>query len=155
PIRAKRSGPDEKHVQKDTYYIRRPGPQSAPPQSAAEWQQVIHRCVMSDRDALLDNLRAALTGETSRELDESLETRTANGEAEGLRRFKQVITEKSAAPTYARGCYSCAYLFGQRPEADMSSLLRELRAVEHQTGWPVWIMFDRAPIAPYPFDGLI
>jgi hypothetical protein len=155
PVRAKRDGPERKHVQKDTYYIRRPGPQSAPPQTADEWQQLIHRCVMTDRDWLLDNLRAALIGEASREPNPSLDDRTSSWEQECLKRFADIVAEKEAASTYALGYYTCAYAFGDRPSSTAKELLSALREAEHQTGWPAWIVFDRQPIAPYPIDGLV
>jgi uncharacterized protein (DUF1330 family) len=62
PIRAKRSGPNEKHVQKDKYYIRRPGPKSEPPQTAAEWSELINRCVLNNREEMLDTIRSILLG---------------------------------------------------------------------------------------------
>jgi len=155
PVRAKRDGPERKHVLKDTYYIRRPGPQSAPPQSASEWQQFIHRCVMADRDSLLDNLRAALSGEISRTAAPSLDETAAKWEGECIKRFKALVDQKQAQVTYERGYYSCSYVFGDRPHVDVAALLDALRAAERQTGWPVWIVFDRTPIAPYPMDGQI
>ncbi len=155
PVRAKRGGPDEKHVKKDVFYIRRPGPQSAPPQTAEEWNQLIHRCVMSDRDALLDNLRAALGGEPSREAEPTLEESTSTWERESLRRFESLIDEKGARDAYAKGYFTFAYAFADQPDTDSAGLLQHLRATEKQTGWPVWVVFDRAPIAPYPMDGLI
>jgi hypothetical protein len=156
PVRAKRDGPDRKHVQKDCYYIRRPGPQSAPPQSAAEWQALIHRCVMEDRNALLDNLRAALTGETSRvAVEPSLEERTLEWERECNERFSSLVKERGIAETYKLGHFTCTYSFSERPAIHSKEFLNALQEAEHQTGWPVWMVFQRAPIAPYSFDGVI
>jgi hypothetical protein len=155
PVRAKREGPEGKHVKKDAYYIRRPGPQSAPPQSAVEWDQLIHRCVMSHRDDLLDNLRAALSGELARRTEPTLEERAARWEAESLQRFGVVLNQKVAGRTYQLGYFTSAYVFGDRPGIDSSRLLEQLRLTEHQTGWPVWIVFDKPPLAPYPMDGLV
>src|SRR5260370_41892753 len=53
PIRSKRDDPERKHVRINTYYIRRPGPASEPPQSAREWDELIRRCVLSAREELL------------------------------------------------------------------------------------------------------
>ncbi len=155
PVRAKRDGPERKHVLKDTYYIRRPGPQSAPPQSASEWQQFIHRCVMADRDSLLDNLRAALSGESSRTAAPSLEETAAKWEGACIKRFNALVEQKQAQLPYLRGYYTCSYVFGESPSVDAAALLDALGAAERQTGWPVWIVFNREPIAPYPIDGEI
>lgn len=156
PVRAKRDGPDRKHVQKDCYYIRRPGPQSAPPQSAAEWQALIHRCVMEDRDALLDNLRAALAGEPSRvAVEPSLEERTMDWEGKCNERFASLIAERGIAETYKLGHFTCTYSFDERLAIESREFLNALREAERQTGWPVWMVFQRDPIAPYSYDGAI
>ena len=43
PIMAKRDGPNSAHVRQLTVYIRRPGPQSAPPQNANDWRDLFER----------------------------------------------------------------------------------------------------------------
>lgn len=45
PIMAKRDGPDGDHINQMMVYIRRPGPQSARPRSAAEWRTLFDRCL--------------------------------------------------------------------------------------------------------------
>jgi len=66
PICAKVNGPmDGKKVQgivQGQYYLRKAGPESAPIITAAEWSQVIRRCAMHDRAAILGALDAALRG---------------------------------------------------------------------------------------------
>lgn len=62
PIRSKCSGPGGKHVKKDTYYIRRPGPASAPVQTAREWDELIGRCLRCSKADLLDGIRQILHG---------------------------------------------------------------------------------------------
>jgi hypothetical protein len=155
PIRARRDGPDRKHVHMNEYYIRRPGPQSAPPQSAEEWQRLIHRCVLAEREMLLDNIRAALAGEEARRSEPSLEEKTAAWETESFHRFAERLRETKSEDTYRMGYYTFSYGFAQKPSLEGSKLVDALRSVERQTGWPVWIVFDREPIAPYPIDGVI
>ena len=62
PIRAKRDSPQRRHIRKDSYYIRRPGPKSETPQTGQEWDDFLRRCTLSDRDRLLEEFRRLLQG---------------------------------------------------------------------------------------------
>jgi len=52
PIRTKRSGPNNE-ISQNVYYIRRPGPNSEPPQTGLEWDELLQRC-QDNRDAELE-----------------------------------------------------------------------------------------------------
>lgn len=58
PIRADRC-PQGSGVT-EAYYIRRPGPESAPPQDAHDWEALIHRCLDNDHQRQLDGFRRIL-----------------------------------------------------------------------------------------------
>jgi len=157
PIRALRAGPGDKHVKANTYYIRRPGPSSAPPASAAEWEQLIKRCVLNHRDDLHDALRAVLSGEPTRAPHQSrtLEEATRLWRDKCRERFAALVSEAGTAATYSLGTFDCTYAFAQDPAVDAKDLRETLRSVERQTGWPVWIFLNPSELAPYAFEGLI
>ena len=54
PIRSTRGAANDEIV-RDRYYIRRPGPNSEPPQSGLEWDELLRRC-LANRDAELENM---------------------------------------------------------------------------------------------------
>jgi hypothetical protein len=56
PIRA-RGGPEGSRLADHCYYIRRPGPESAPPDSGHEWDELITRCVDNNRERQLEAFR--------------------------------------------------------------------------------------------------
>lgn len=56
PIRS-RGGPQGSRLTDHTYYVRRPGPESASPQDAGEWDALITRCVDNNRERQLDGFR--------------------------------------------------------------------------------------------------
>lgn len=56
PIRS-RGGPAGSRLTDHTYYIRRPGPESAPPQSGGEWQALMTRCVDNNVERQLESFR--------------------------------------------------------------------------------------------------
>lgn len=66
PICVKANGPDSgkkiEGVQQGTYYIRKPGPESAPIITATDWKDVIRRCALYERASILAALEHALAG---------------------------------------------------------------------------------------------
>jgi hypothetical protein len=70
PVCASRDGPHDQKgkpqgITAGTYYIRKPGPQSAPIVEASEWAPVIRRCALAERAAILGAIEVALKGEQS------------------------------------------------------------------------------------------
>jgi len=57
PIRSKKSGPSGSRLKVDVYYVRRPGPESAPPQSGREWDELLRRCLSAQREELVTSFR--------------------------------------------------------------------------------------------------
>jgi hypothetical protein len=43
-------------------YIRKPGPRSEEPQTREEWRVLLNRCVLAQREDMLDAIRAIVTG---------------------------------------------------------------------------------------------
>lgn len=61
PVCARKNGPNDERgrtqgISKGTHYIRKAGPVSAPIESPDEWQDIIRRCVLSDKSSLLGAL---------------------------------------------------------------------------------------------------
>jgi len=163
PIRAKRDGPNQRHVHINVYYIRRPGPKSETPQSAEEWNTLINRCIRNAREDLLDNIREILFGaglppgmlkpeEEKQRLNDWIKKSTS--------RWQSLIDEKLAAEKpsrYCHGVWIVAYsIMGDIKPRTASDLFDILRKIEgRETGWPPWWVPTRTEIAPYPYDGLI
>lgn len=159
PIRAVRSGPNENHVKKDTYYIRRPGPQSAPPQSAREWDALIRRCVLAGREQLIEDMRVLLS---AREFTISEEAEVESGQraqddlqawiTESRSRLEELVSQRYGEEKnpYRLGTYTVAYLvegdFESLPPARLRDALARVEG--HETGLPAWWLPSRGPIAP-------
>jgi len=56
PIRS-RGGPEGSRLSDHQYYIRRPGAESAPPDNAREWDELIARCVENHHERQLESFR--------------------------------------------------------------------------------------------------
>ena len=165
PIRAKKDGPNGKHVHQNAYYIRRPGPRSEQPASGREWDELIGRCLRTSRNDLLDNIRAIL--EAPRAFPKGIEGSTANlasvlaawaeqsfARADGLAADLMAKTDRTP---YVHGVWSVAYLVdGSFDHPNPAALLNILRSVKgRETGWPPWIVLDRSGVSPYLKDGLV
>jgi hypothetical protein len=164
PIRTKKNGPNQRHVHKNTYPIRRPGPKSEPPMTGQEWDDLIGRCVRAARENLLDNIRdiffgfrdlsSALTPqeEKKKRLDSWIDT--------SKERWKSLVEEKlgdEKPSRYSKGIWYVAYSFVDEIQPlDLADLMDAIKKVEgHESGWPPWWVPTRTGIAPYSYGGLI
>lgn len=66
PICAKASGPivdgKAQGISQGVHYVRKPGPESAPIVTSAEWAPIIRRCALHERSAILGAIDLALRG---------------------------------------------------------------------------------------------
>jgi hypothetical protein len=66
PVCAKSDGPlvDKQRVgvTRGTHYVRVPGPKSVPINTPELWRQILHRCVLSERDQLLSSISRLFEG---------------------------------------------------------------------------------------------
>jgi hypothetical protein len=161
-VRCQRDGPNRAHVRQHTYYIRRPGPSSEEPQTAQEWQELIRRCVLNDRNYLLEQMSSllqplsAITGvegapvpERHRDWLESSQERFDELNRQGFGGIDQ--------GPFALGYWRAAYTI--TPEITDLSLpffRDELRlVVGNETGWPVGIFMEREDTRTRPHEGCV
>ena len=153
PIRARRSGPDERHVKMNTYYVRRAGPASEAPQTAQEWDGLLRRCIANNRTELFDLFRVILTGEgaSASEQDGALAGLKAWSE-ESVARWRERIQE--VPPQHPARCdfgyWTASYTIeGIRETIGAPKLLDALRESKPGlTGWSTWWVPTREEIRP-------
>ncbi|MGN6665172.1 MAG: AlbA family DNA-binding domain-containing protein [Solirubrobacterales bacterium] len=178
PIRSKRGGPEESGVggrqtqlRADRYYIRRPGPQSAPISSGREWDDLLQRCIRAQREELVESFRSIVLGLGASGTAEifatlgaaertSAEEDLAAWDTSGRARLDELILQDLATETPDRfhdGTWSTAYrLVAPTEQPSPAEFLEILEAVAgHETGWPPWWVPTRDGIRPYPLDGMI
>jgi hypothetical protein len=153
PIKAKRDGPNGQIVRQNSYYIRRPGPQSEPPQNAAEWDALIRRCVTNAKDDLLNQIRGVLSGVAGIETPANELDLTARWLESSVARWKEVTKNLPAnnSARFPNGYFAIAYrLIGTLQERRGRSLLDAIgRATIRHTGWPEFWVPTRQGIQPY------
>lgn len=176
PVRCKADGPDGgKNIKVDTYYIRRPGPESSPPQSAADWDAFLHRCLMNRKEELLASLSSLLGGggvsvppavaaptEVAKAVAAAAPAAPAVSPFAALEAFRDAAVarletlqatklEKGDPACFEHGRYvlSARILGDVKPTSpkEMLDLLTQLR---RYTGWSPLYVFTRPELAPYP-----
>jgi hypothetical protein len=144
PIRAKRDSPERKQVRLDSYYVRLPGPKSETPRTGADWDRLLRRCTLNDRDALLDDIRRLLGAGPLALVPAPLSTiDQIDAWAESsLERWAQLIAQRAVGDVYKHGTATYAYLIQgtiEKPsQAELIRLLEQAKGPE--TGWPMWLV---------------
>jgi hypothetical protein len=62
PVMSK-SGTPQNTIRPHLCYIRKAGPESAPPENQADWERLLSRCLRNRREDMLDAIRAIVHGE--------------------------------------------------------------------------------------------
>ena len=158
PIRARRGGPNNQIVRQHVIYIRRPGPESAPPLTGREWDELFAKCLRGRRDELLDHIRDLLSGRPSSEGNQTEISRLNRwmSECEDIWRNKVSGLPPDSPARCPHGFCTFAYhVDGGTIPLELADLLDVLRKAPRLTGWPTWWVPTRQAIRPYPSDGAI
>lgn len=165
PVRCKSESPDGKSIKIDTYYIRRPGPESCPPQSGAEWDSLLQRCVLNRKEELLSALSAVLSSGSVSHLA-GIPQPVATHPFDELRSFRDAAVARlenlqqgltpGAGARFEHGRYILsARIVGEVKPMSPNATLDVLRSLPRYTGWSPLYVFNRTELAPYPQGDLI
>jgi hypothetical protein len=161
PVRCKADAADGKSIKVDTYYTRRPGPESSPLQTAAEWDALLHRCLLSRKEELMSSLysllgsgQAVLAGaappapsspfDDLRTFRDSAVTRLETMQGE-------MLPEDSAARLPHGRYVLSARIVGDLKEVTPKEMLNFLQGLPRYTGWSPLYVFTRPELEPYLF----
>jgi hypothetical protein len=160
PIRARSGSPDNRKLMVGRTYIRRPGPTSEEPQTAAEWNDLLERCLRNRQAELIAGIRDLLAGAVPTvagavpKKDDLTEFIDA-----GRKRWQDLIDPlpNDAPARFNMGHYEA----GMAIEGDFEELppreFREVlaRALRNHSGWPPFLFVDRPPHGPSLVHGAI
>lgn len=163
PVRCKADSPDNgRTIRIDSYYIRRPGPESNTPQSGAEWDAFLNRCILARKQELASMLSGILSSgqvpatgfvvqsEVSDPLDElRVFARQAVARFDELR--EQLLPTDPARLQQGYFVFS-ARIIGDLKLLSLAQIRDTLATLKKYTGWSPMYVFTREPLAPYPFD---
>ena len=156
PIAAKADGPSDtkglpQGVKSGTYYIRKPGPESAPIQGVEEWQPLIRRCVIADRDSLLADIARAVKPR-SEPVALAAEARLQKWHDDSDARWRAIVARATAlqwlVDIEANHCQLSYMILSDGgisiPAGNLRQTLEQVNGRVRQTVWTGWSMF-------YPF----
>src|SRR6266446_398161 len=157
PICAKASGPivdgKARGIAQATYYIRKPGPESAPILTASEWTPIIRRSALHERSAIISSIDVSLRAVDKQLSDEeSIKQWHDAAHATFLRDLKEHKAPSSLEKSHWQYSYAIGRSDGQKIEH--SEILEVLRQVNRElsdlvrTGWSMFYPFTRPEIAP-------
>ncbi len=162
PIRSKAQGSNNRHVQMNCYYIRRPGPKSETIQTAQEWDHLIGRCLRAQRDDLLENIRALLYGaaqtRSSTDTEDAIQLEKWNEAAvERFNELKATLGPNENPGRYEHGVWTLSYrLAGDVKKLSLAKFREAIQQADaHLTGWPTWSVFHQEGLAPKPYRGIV
>jgi hypothetical protein len=165
PVRCKADAADGKSIKLDTYYTRRPGPESAPLQTAAEWDALLQRCLLNRKDELMASLFTLLGSERTGLA--GVVVAAPVSEFEELRQFRDAAVAhleqlqsklpEGAGARFEHGRYILsARILGDLKLVSPGQMLQLMSGLPRHTGWPPLVVFTRAALEPYPVgDNLI
>lgn len=160
PIKAKAGSPGGVLIV-NRVYVRRPGPKSEEPQTAAEWDQLLERCIRARREELLDGIRDLLAGQVPSPV--SPQETTIDRLAKFLMQAEECWTNRirglpeDASPRLTHGFYAVGVAlegkFAVQPMPDFLTTLRQ--SLRDHSGWPPFPIISRDPYRPKIVDGAI
>lgn len=166
PVRCKSESPDGgKSIKLDSYYIRRPGPESSTPQTGAEWDALLERCLLNRGEDLMSKM-ASLLGAGRASMAQGAEAAAKHPFTE-LREFRdsalarleelqQALPEEDPA-RFKHGRYVlAARIVGEMVPMTVTEALERMRGLRQYTGWSPMYIFTKPGLEPYPVgDDLI
>lgn len=161
PVIAKANGPQNEKgkvqgILEGTYYIRKPGPESAPIKTSQEWNEVIRRCVLNDRGNLLNDI-SSLIHDAQKDVTSTEDTSTKQQpleiwHKESKDRFLDLLPEtKIPWPTpLDKNYYQLSYMISlEGEEIPLNSLRRTLVDVHNEVRNTIrnnWSMFYQSSV---------
>ena len=163
PVRCKADSPDGgKSIKLDTYYTRRPGPESSPPQTASDWDSLLQRCLLARKEELLSSF-ATILGATPGGNADLLGTlnlakpphpfaelnRFRDAALQKLEHMQQELPEGAGARLeHGRYIFS-ARIVGDIKPLNPNEMLELLRGLKRYSGWSPMYVFNRSELEPY------
>lgn len=155
PIRCK-AGCSNNAVEEGRYYTRLPGPESGTPRSSKDWDDIMRRCLFSNKEQLLTEIRSILTGHVegkapSVELEQKLSAWLNSSEEAWAARLSKE-TNESPEHYYPFGTWTIAYsIFGMNETISIEKLANIMQDSPGKNIYPSWDV-AKGPVTKRYFD---
>ena len=143
------------------YYIRKPGPRSEELRSGEEWRALISRCVLANREDLLEAIRSIFLGRIeSINASPSVQAELLKFSDAARGRWQELSSElpEGSASRFPNGFYEMSFaIIGNEAAQNLGEIqdrLGEARNIR-LTGWIPFLEMHREKSKPYPYDGMV
>lgn len=142
-------------------YVRKPGPESAPPENPADWDRLLARCLRNRREDMLDAIRNIVLGGASAAVPAEITEAERQDAFVAIARGAWENLVRDLPPDEAARCplgrYELDYaLLGNFARPGLGDLRNQLElAVAHRRGWPQFWIPTRREWQPRPVDDTI
>jgi Putative DNA-binding domain len=160
-----RSGTPGNTIRPHLCYMRKPGPESAPPENQADWDRLLSRCIRNRQVEMLDAIRTIVVGGTvvTAETAEARELEAQEAFADAARsRWQQLVADlpPDAAARCPNGRLELDYaLLGNFGQPGLAALFEMLRGAEiRHSSWPEFqVPYQQVPYQqlPIPIDDTV
>lgn len=142
------------------YYIRAPGPESRQPLDASEWDSLLRRVILNQREEILGVLRAFTPApqlsDASKPAAAAAEVRAFESRAVARWQDLNATLDEGDPARITKGHYIlAAKIIGQAKEIDVKGILQANEAARRYTGWPVFVVIHDEQTRPKLVDGCI
>jgi hypothetical protein len=158
PVCAKSGGPviygKNRGISQGVYYVRKPGPESAPIITSLEWAPIIRRCAMHERAAILGAVETALRAATKMPISDDEALKQWHDAARNA--FEKEIVEHGGRADIAGRHFQFSYAIQRADDQQLdpnrlTQVLQEVNAEVRdtvRTGLSMFYIFTRPEIAP-------
>lgn len=162
PIGTRADGPHDpkgqpQGIRAGTYYVRKPGPKSEAALGMEDWQPLIRRCILSDRDSLLADVARAVQLRSEPPAP-AIEDRLKTWHEESEARWRAILGKATALRWLVDiGASHCQLSYMILSDTSIAIPARELQHVLEQvnrdvrqavwTGWSMFYPFTRPEFA--------
>ena len=161
PVIAKAGGPHDtkgkpQGITAGTYYIRKPGPESAPISEPQEWSELIRRCTLNDRERLLGDIGGLFN--PPEEAAPSTQQLLENWHQEVEKRFLHLLSQAQYLHwpvQFNNHRYQLSYVISfNAEESPLRALSKTLVEVNNEvlntvrTGWSMFYPLNAPETAP-------
>ena len=157
PVIAKR-GTEGKSIIKDYCYVRKPGPRSECCTSE-DWRDLLRRCVLADRDRLLESLRSIMSNRTeAKALVPTAFDKLKDFCVDANKRWRELISgqAENSPARFPLGYYEMGFSLIDADQASNLTILQDRLRVARKTkftGWPPFL--DPSSSDSHPYNNFV
>ena len=153
PVRSKKAAPNcSNSIKENVYYIRRPGPESAPPNNGLEWDKLIRRCIVSSKSELI-NLISNYSNVTEGKLQSNV---LEDWHKESINRWRELCDSlpDGDESSFPDGYYCVSFSVEGFQKQEITEGFREMLrdSVVRASGWPPFRVSSGDGIGPWPYN---